>query len=301
MVLGLGKLTDAVHERERLGDARKLERPLERIVDLCPAFLRHETSIYHRLRMTASSENAPVNPLEEPRRAGRELLLEGVFRPVANLFVPLLRRSRVAPPVVVLANAAVGLTAAAVVARGDLIAAALLLQLKTLLDNMDGQLARATGQVSLAGRYLDTEADLVVNAAVLAALGHVTGEWALAAGAFVALTLVLAVDFNLSELRREQRGTSQPPPPRTGAPAERALERIYSLVFGPLDRWVRRLVGDAAVDGSTVTALANLGLTTQLAALGVCLLIGEPEAYLWLVLASLLVTSVLLLRLRRAT
>ena len=30
----------------------------------------------------------------------------------------------------------------------------------TLLDNLDGQLARATGQTTETGRYLDTEGDL---------------------------------------------------------------------------------------------------------------------------------------------
>jgi hypothetical protein len=30
--------------------------------------------------------------------------------------------------------------------------------------------------------------------------------------------------------------------------------------------------------------LANLGLSTQLAALGTCLALGRPDAYLWLVL-----------------
>jgi hypothetical protein len=36
----------------------------------------------------------------------------------------------------------------------------------------------------------------------------------------------------------------------------------------------------------TVSILSNLGLSTQLAALGVCLVLGAPAAYLWLVLAS---------------
>ena len=42
-----------------------------------------------------------------------------------------------------------GSLAALVLYRGHLVAAALLLQLKTLLDNADGALARATGQVTL--------------------------------------------------------------------------------------------------------------------------------------------------------
>jgi hypothetical protein len=45
--------------------------------------------------------------------------------------------------------------------------------------------------------------------------------------------------------------------------------------------------------------LANTGLSTQLAALGVCLLLGAPEVFLWLVVASLLPLPVLQLRRER--
>ena len=101
-------------------------------------------------------------------------------------------------------------------AREELVLAALLLQVKTLLDNADGALARATGRVTLVGRYLDTLADLVVNAAVFAALAVVTGEPLLALAAFVALTLVLAVDYNATELYREARGEQPTSPARDG-------------------------------------------------------------------------------------
>ena len=237
----------------------------------------------------------------EARRAGRELVLELVFRPLSNLLVPLLVRTRVPPPAVVLANAAIGLVAAIVLARGDLLAAALLLQLKTLLDNVDGALARATDQVTLAGRYLDTIADLVVNLAVFVALGRVTEEPVLAALAFVALTVVLAVDYNVTELYRESRGTPTAQPAPTGSMVERALAGIYRVVFGPLDRFVRgfsswRFSGGSPYDDLAMTVLANLGLTTQLAVLGLCLALGAPSVYLWLAVACLLVLGALHLR-----
>ena len=237
----------------------------------------------------------------EPRRAGRELVLELVFRPLSNLLVPLLVRTRVPPPAVVLANAAIGLVAAIVLARGDLLAAALLLQLKTLLDNVDGALARATDQVTLAGRYLDTIADLVVNLAVFVALGRVTEEPVLAALAFVALTVVLAVDYNVTELYRESRGTPTAQPAPTGSMVERALAGIYRVVLGPLDRFVRgfsswRFSGGSPYDDLAVTVLANLGLTTQLAVLGLCLALGAPSVYLWLAVACFLVLGALHLR-----
>jgi phosphatidylglycerophosphate synthase len=210
------------------------------------------------------------------------------------------------PPIVVLANAATGLAAAGVLAAGALLPAAALLQLKSLLDNTDGQLARATGRVTLTGRYLDTIADLGVNAAVFVALGYVTGKPLLAFAGFVALTLVLAADFNATELYREANGAPTPQPTQTGSRAERALALAYRVVFGPLDRLFRRLFGPAGADRLTVTTLANLGLSTQLLALGVCLVLDAPEAYLWLVLAGLLLVAALVartqaLRRRRAT
>jgi archaetidylinositol phosphate synthase len=240
----------------------------------------------------------------EPRRAGRELVLELVFRPLSNALVSGLRRTGVPPPAVVLANAATGLVAAVVLASGQLIGAAVLLQVKTLLDNTDGQLARATGRVTLTGRYLDTVADLVVNAALFAALGYVTGRPILALAGFVALTLVLAADFNATELYREAHGAPTPRPAATGGRAEQALVFAYSAVFAPLDRGLRRLAsrrfaGQGSYDRFTVTVLANLGLSTQLLVLGVCLVLGEPSAYLWFVLACLVALVPLQLRAER--
>ena len=45
--------------------------------------------------------------------------------------------------------------------------------------------------------------------------------------------------------------------------------------------------------------LANLGLTTQLLVLGVCLALGVPEAYLWLAIAGLLAPVLLQIRAER--
>lgn len=294
VVLRFGQLTDSVHEGESLDEARKLERALEGAVDLHPTFGSHGGSIYHRPEMTVSTEDASSAgaAVGEPRRAGRELLLEALFRPVANVFVPLLLALRVSPAAVVVLNAVAGLVAALLVARGDLLAAAVLLQVKTLLDNMDGQLARVSGRVTLSGRYLDTLADLVVNAALFTALGYVTGRPVLAAVAFVALTIVLGVDFNATELYREAHEISATRPQSTGSRVELLLASIYALLLTPLDRAVRSVAGrrfahGTSYDERTVTVLANMGLTTQLAVLGSCLAVGVPSLYLWLVLACL--------------
>lgn len=313
VVLRLGKLAHSVHERECGDEVSELERPLERVVDLAPIRGDHGGSIYHRpdgMAISAESAPATTRARKHERRAGREFLLELVFRPLAGLLAPLFLRARISPLAVVLANAAVGTLAAVALVRGELLLAALLLQVKTLLDNTDGQLARISGRMTLTGRYLDTEADLVVNAALFAALGYATGQPWLALAAFLALTLMLAADFNVSELYREVRGEATQLPASLGGRVEHLLGRVYRVVFAPQDRAVRAFSArrlervsagepsdDAVIlaynDRLTVKVLANFGLSTQLAVLGLCLVLDSPVAYLWLTLGSLAVLPLL--------
>lgn len=222
------------------------------------------------------------------------MLCELAFRPLAHLVVLVLAPLRVPPPAVVLGATGVGLFAALELARGQLLLAALLLQAKTVLDNADGQLARLTGRVSVLGRYLDAESDLLVNAALFAALGSVTGRWVIAALAFVLVTLVLGVNFNVERLYRRERGdATDPMPPARGF--ARILERVYGVVYAPQDRLLERFVewrlrragADPARrlayhDAWTVGVVANFGLSSQLAAIGLCLAAGSPAAAFWL-------------------
>jgi archaetidylinositol phosphate synthase len=260
-----------------------------------------------------------ARPFESSRSdvPARELLVSWVFGPAANAIAALLVPLRVPPPAVVLANTAAGLLAAVALGAEALVAAALLLQLKTLLDNADGRIARATGRATLFGRYLDTEADLAVNVALFAALGAATGQPWLALAAFLALTLVLSVDFNATELYRAAHGQPLAALQGSGGAAERAAGAVYRVVFAPQDRLVRGVLAarldralrgevDAAArmraarayhDRETLAVLANLGLSTQLAVLGVCLALGVPAVYLWLVLAQ--AAALPLLQLRR--
>ncbi len=230
------------------------------------------------------------------QRPATELVCEYVFRPAAQLVVLALRPLRVAPPALVLTNAACGLGAAVAIVRGHLIVGALLLQAKTVLDNADGQLARATERVSVLGRYLDSESDLLVNAAVFAALGSTTAEPFLALAAFGVLTLVLSLDFNLERLYRRERGDERDPSPAARGLAG-LLARVYAVVYGTQDRAIEAFVAwrlgrlqantEARLayhDRATLFVLANLGLSTQLAVLGVCLAVGQPAAYCWFVL-----------------
>jgi phosphatidylglycerophosphate synthase len=271
--------------------------------------------------MTTSPENAIARPLVGSRQdvPVREIVVASLFGPVANAVVTLLLPLRITPAAVVLANAAAGLLAAVALGAEALVVAALLLQLKTVLDNADGRLARASGRASLLGRYLDTEADFVLNAVLFATLGWLTGEPWLAAAAFVVLTLTLSVDFNLVELYRETHLAPPAPLPASGDRLERLLTRVYSLAFAPQDRLVRAISAGrlerllraetdagrrhaatfAYHDRGPLAVLANLGLSTQLVVLGACLVLGAPVVYLWLALAQALVLPLLQLRRER--
>ncbi|HKC78270.1 MAG TPA: hypothetical protein VKB70_07795, partial [Gaiellaceae bacterium] len=61
-------------------------------------------------------------------------MCEGVFRPFAHPLVLSLARLRVPPPFLVVVAGAAGIAAAVELGRGSLLVAALLVQLKTLLD-----------------------------------------------------------------------------------------------------------------------------------------------------------------------
>jgi phosphatidylglycerophosphate synthase len=221
---------------------------------------------------------------------------ERVFRPLAHPLVLLFARLRVPPPLVVGAAGAAGIAAAAELGRGSLLVAALLVQLKTLLDNADGQLARLTGRTSPFGRYLDSEVDLLVNAALFAALGWTTGQPALALAGFLALTGVLSLNFNAERLSRAARAELE-----AGGRATAALRRVYGFVYAPQDRLAEALVArrSSLTSPAAVSLLANLGMSTQLAALGLLMALGHPLAFAWLALAEVVVIALALLQ-RRA-
>ena len=258
------------------------------------------------VRSVPSLETESLLARSRKKRPATELVCDYVYRPVANVVVHGLLPLRVPPPAVVLASTATGIVAAIGIARGDLIAAAIVLQLKTVLDNADGQLARASGRVSALGRYLDSLSDLLVDAAVFAAVGSWTGQPWLALGGFLALTYVLSLDYNLERLYRDEHGTGfDPMPPASGAGG--IFRMMYGVVYWPQDLGAERFVAWrlagadeskrlAYHDRGTLVVLSNLGLSTQLAVFGVFLILGRPDLYCWLVIGLAAATVPLLLR-----
>lgn len=256
---------------------------------------------------TPSGESPSLYQRSLKARPRVEYLSEYGFRPLAHLIVQGLLPLRAAPTWLVVFHTLLGVLAGWLIAQGWLVLAALLIQVKTVLDNADGQLARASGMVTETGRFLDTEGDLIVNVALFWGVGSVTNQPVLAFVAFITLTLLLSSDFNLEYLYRRERGEPFRPNPDTSNENQtvlRGLEWFYRNFFKPQDTLIRRLA-DARLEGilngqtdperirsarlvyydaDTLFVLANLELSTQLLVLGVCLLLGQPVWYLWFVM-----------------
>ena len=228
-----------------------------------------------------------------------EVLGELIFRPLAYLVVLLVWPIRVTPEVILAAQVLLGLVAAALVWMGEGLPAALVLQFKTVLDNADGQLARARSRTGELARYLDTEGDLLVNAALFAALGAWVHNGWLALVAFTTFTLLLSWDFSLERLFRASRGeVSCGSAVQPGRGALFRLARGFYITFfvaqergiEALERGLLARFGHGGVppgfwwDEHALASVVNLGLSTQLLFMGLFLALGLPEAYLWLVL-----------------
>ncbi|MDL2343317.1 CDP-alcohol phosphatidyltransferase family protein [Deinococcus sp. MIMF12] len=228
-------------------------------------------------------------------RPAREWAAELIFRPLAERLVPPLARRRVNPLHVVLTHTALGLLAGALLRRGHRLTPALLLQVKTVLDNLDGQLARATRQTTETGRYLDSEMDVLANAAVLTGLAGRRGL-----GLTGLLSLILTTDYLWERDHRQARGEVFRDPPAQAGDDPRVLELlrgVYALYFAPQERvlgalFEARLRSAVGGDPSPADRLAytpaainrvavNLGLSTQLLALGAALALRRPRLYLW--------------------
>ncbi len=240
-------------------------------------------------------------------KVAQERLCELVFRPLAHLVVVALLPLRVPPPLVAAAAGATGIAAAVELARGELLAAAVLIQLKTVLDNADGQLARLSGRITVFGRYLDSELDLFVNAALFAAVASYTGRVVPSLLGFLALTTVLNVNYNADRLYRAERGGEAAAMPEATGRADGLLRHLYFALYAPQDRLVERFFAwrlrgagtEARLayhDRTTVAILANLGMSTQLAVFGLCIAVGHPLAFAWIALAELGLVAALAVR-----
>ena len=246
--------------------------------------------------------------------ASDELINTYILRPIAGLIVGALYRTPVTPNQVTLAATAAGLAAAALYWQGTPLLTALAglcLTGKDLLDSADGQLARAKGMFSRAGRFLDSLGDFAVNLAVFSAIAVAMVRSGSGAGApLLCLCAFLGVSLRVSyhvfyqtsflHLRNAYTGNRTSEEIREEDANEDRLtswlHRTFLIIYRWQDAFMARL--DAACRGRSgaspvtderwfgdvtgVRISGFLGLGTELFVLMLCSVIDRLDVYLWI-------------------
>ena len=162
---------------------------------------------------------------------------------------------RIAPDLVTVSVFLLALLAALTLGTGQGLAGGLLAQLSSVLDGVDGELARLQFRASSRGAVLDSVLDRVADAAILTALA----VWALASHPPTGLLLVLsgaAVSGSFLSMALKDRTAAVGLPPFP--------ERIFGLFLGGRDGRLF-LVAVFAILGQPVLALMAVTLTSWLA------------------------------------
>ena len=189
----------------------------------------------------------------------------------------------------------------------------LLLPLKSMLDAVDGTLARLRQRPTRTGRFLDSDLDFLVNLALFGALVPAAGvSPILALVAFGFMELQGSLYHHLYVRYRHAHGGDPSARSREDArafPYENArlvalLYGVYRVFYGWQDALIRallqRVCGPCVPDRATMTLVSALGLGFQLVAIGTLVLLGRAAWVPWLFLGpGNLVALGVLARLRR--
>jgi phosphatidylglycerophosphate synthase len=250
-----------------------------------------------------------------------------LLRPLAAVIVWILYPTKVTPNQVTIAAIVLGCAAAvayAVHTPSAVILAGCLVSAKDIVDDADGQLARAKQLYSRRGRFLDSIGDFVVDVAIFAAITYALlpahpGLPTLLLGATGLLGITVRVSYHVyyqaSFLHLEQRyGLNRIVETVTeedlrGDPIALRLQRLFNLIYTwqdklivRIDQWCRgtrmgeehaaRWYGDRA--GLRLSGLMGFG--TEFALLTACSITDALYLYLLLnllLMNGLLVTSIL--------
>ena len=197
-----------------------------------------------------------------------ELINIYLLRPLAAGIVWLLYPTSVTPNQVTIAAVVIGFVAAFTYTLNTPVAIAIagvLVMLKDIVDDADGQLARAKSLYSRRGRFLDSIGDFVVDVAVFAAITKVlyhtrpmvtTIVLGIVSLAGITLRVSYHVFYQVSFLHLESRyGLNRivediTEADRHGDPVALQLQKIFTMIYSWQDRLMNRL--DCWCMGGTV-------------------------------------------------
>jgi hypothetical protein len=240
-----------------------------------------------------------------------EIINTYLLRPIAAGIVWLLYPASVTPNQVTIVAILVGLASACEYLLGSPAAiafAGVLIVLKDILDDADGQLARAKEMYSRRGRFLDSIGDFLVDGAVFAAITHAvyrthSNAMTIVLGALSLLGITLRVSYHvyyqasflhlegrykLNRMTEEIREEDL-----RGDRVTLRLQQIFLVIYGWQDRLMERIdrwcmgpdFDDAHFpvwysDRFGLRLSGFLGFGTELTLLGICSWINALDAYL---------------------
>lgn len=244
---------------------------------------------------------------DKVQSADKFLDLSDYARPIARRLTRALVNTRITPIQITLAYTLIGLIAAMLFATGTYpngVIAGVLLLVKSMLDAVDGSLARARQRPSRVGRFLDSICDYFINAAVFCGLaldgGSITIEKVIIA--FLALECATwqGTAFNYYYVYYRQLTGADPTSqlnenetknyPWDKPHTVQALLNIYLIIYGWQDALLGKL--DRAItpdrtapvyrDKRLLTATTAMGLGFQLLLIAIAAWIDRATWALWL-------------------
>jgi hypothetical protein len=222
-------------------------------------------------------------------KAHKFIDLSDYGRPAARVIAISLKNTNFTPIHVTIAFIISGLIGIICIIYGNFWAAAFFLIFKSILDAADGELARLKETPSYTGRYLDSIADIILNAIILIAIWYIsnTNFWATAL-AFIGLQLQGTLyNYYYVILRNKFNGdtTSRVFEHKTPLALKdekqshvNILFKLYKLLYGSFDKVIYALDRNASKGKPTpnwlMTAISTFGLGFQLLIIALLLIFG---------------------------
>lgn len=210
-------------------------------------------------------------------------------RPVAKIIANALKNTDYTPIHVTFGFIISGLAAIYCIIHSEYWFAAFFLILKSILDAADGELARIKQKPSYTGRYLDSVADIILNALIFIAIWYTTTTsiWICFAAFFGLQLQGTLYNYYYVILRNKVEGDTtsrvfenKTPKALLGENQKHVniLFRIYKLLYGAFDKAIYTLDKNAykgqILPNWFMTCISTFGLGFQLLIIGAMLLAG---------------------------
>ncbi len=222
-------------------------------------------------------------------KAHKFIDLSDYGRPVAKVISTALKDTRFTPIDVTIWFIISGLIAVACILKGYYWFAAFFLIFKSILDAADGELARIKETPSYTGRYLDSVADIILNAIIFLALWYITDAniW-YSILAFLGIQLQGTLyNYYYVILRNKFDGDTTSRIFETKTPVALQGEKqehvnvlfsLYKLLYGAFDKAIYFLDPKACIGKIfpkwLMTSISTFGLGFQLLIISVMLVLG---------------------------